>query len=154
MTTANPQQRQFLLFSKFSTEVRPPSMVRREERIRSMNCAFEEIAESEEEDIQLPERTSPEGRSPFALAFESPFAERRPVSPQNLSPSLTRKLTHPRICHGCSDPKTRRRETPTLPGSLSPDRHDGGSDLLTLPPIPEGTTLSSDCKDDFEEMHQ
>ncbi|CAJ0608074.1 unnamed protein product [Cylicocyclus nassatus] len=151
MTTANPQQRQFL-FSKFSIEVRPSVMVRRDERIRSRTCAFEEIVESEEEDIQLPERTSPDGRSPFALAFVSPFVERRPVSPQNISPSFTRKLTHPRICHGCSDPKTRHRQTPTLSGSLSPDRHDGGSDLLTLPPIPEGTTSSSDCKDHFEEM--
>ncbi|KIH50595.1 hypothetical protein ANCDUO_19324 [Ancylostoma duodenale] len=51
MTTANPQ-RQCPLFRKFSTEVRPPPLLRRDERIRSMTCSFEEIAESEEEDIQ------------------------------------------------------------------------------------------------------
>lgn len=52
MTTANPQ-RQCNLHRKFSTEVRPPPLRRRDERIRSMTCSFEEIAESEEEDIQV-----------------------------------------------------------------------------------------------------
>ncbi|VDN28151.1 unnamed protein product [Cylicostephanus goldi] len=50
MTTAKPQQRQFMLFSKFSTEVRPPVMV---ERTHILSMKFEEIAESEEEDIQV-----------------------------------------------------------------------------------------------------
>ncbi|CAJ0608058.1 unnamed protein product [Cylicocyclus nassatus] len=151
MTTANPQQRQFTLFRKFSTEVRPPPLVRRDERIRSMNCSFEEIAESEEEDNQLPERTSPVGRSPFAVA-ESPFAERRGSSPRNSSPTYAKKLTAPRLCRGFSDPGPRRRQTSTMFGSLSPDRHEAGSDLLTLPPIPEAVTSSADCKDDCNEV--
>ncbi|CAJ0608030.1 unnamed protein product [Cylicocyclus nassatus] len=138
MTTANPQQRQLTLFHKFSTEVRPSEMVQRDDRIRSMTCAFEEIAEpEEEEDIQLPERTSPDGRSPFAIAFESPFAERRRTSPRNLSPNFARNFASPQLCRGLSDPCLRLRQTPAMFGSLSPYRHDSGSDLLTLPPIPE-----------------
>ncbi|CAJ0608033.1 unnamed protein product [Cylicocyclus nassatus] len=134
MTAANPQQ-QLTLFSKYSTEVRPPVMVRHDERIRSMKCPFEEIAESEEEDIQLPQPTQPEGRSPFAVAFESPFVERRPASPQSLTSASARKFPVPRLCWGFSGPT--RRQAPSVFGSLSPDRHVAGSDFLTLPPIPE-----------------
>ncbi|CAJ0608031.1 unnamed protein product [Cylicocyclus nassatus] len=137
MATANPQQRQITFFHKFSTEVRPSDMVQRDDRIRLMVCSFEEIAESEEEDIQLPERTSPDGRSPFAIAFESPFAERRRTSPRNLSPNFARKFAVPQICRNFSDPCLRHRQTSTVFGSLSPDRHDAGSDFLTLPAIPE-----------------
>ncbi|CAJ0608032.1 unnamed protein product [Cylicocyclus nassatus] len=132
MAAANPQQRQF---QKFSTEVRPPVMVRRDERISTV-CSFEEIAESEEEDIQPSQRTPHEGRSPFAVAFESPFAERRPASPQSLSPTCTRKFAVPRLCRGFSG-RNSRRESSSMFGSLSPDRHVAGSDFLTLPPIPE-----------------
>ncbi|KAL6733607.1 hypothetical protein Aduo_004240 [Ancylostoma duodenale] len=153
MTTANPQ-RQCPLFRKFSTEVRPPPLLRRDERIRSMTCSFEEIAESEEEDIQLPERTQSSGRSPFAVALQSPFAQRRgSSSPQNLSPTLARNFVTPRLCRGFSDPLIRRRSPPLFTfNSLSPDRHDAGTDVLTLPPIPEGTdaSSSSDYKDDCE----
>ncbi|CAJ0608060.1 unnamed protein product [Cylicocyclus nassatus] len=139
MTTANPQQRQFALFSKFSIEVRPPPMLRRDERIRSMTCSFEEIAESEEEeDMQLPERTSPKGRSPFAVIGESPFAERRAASPQSQSPTYARKLGAPRLCRGYSDPGLCHRRA--MSASLSPDRHDAGTDLANLPPIPETTS--------------
>ncbi|VDN19956.1 unnamed protein product [Cylicostephanus goldi] len=134
MTTANPQQRQFALFRKFSTEVRPPLMLRRDERIRSMTCSFEEITESEEEeDSQLPERSSPEGRSPHAVIGESPFAERRASSPQSRSPTYARKVVPPRLCRGSSDPGPRRR--PAVFGSLSPERHDAGSDLLSEHPF-------------------
>ncbi|KAK6030159.1 hypothetical protein OSTOST_03716, partial [Ostertagia ostertagi] len=49
MTTAN-LQRQCSMHYKFSYEVRPPPLIRRYERTRSMTCSFEEIAESEEED--------------------------------------------------------------------------------------------------------
>ncbi|VDK56433.1 unnamed protein product [Cylicostephanus goldi] len=129
MTTADPQQRQFALFRKFSIEVRPPLMVQRDERIRSMTCSFEEITESEEEDNQIPERISPGGRSPFAVIGESPFAERRAASPQNRNSTYARKLAVPRLCRGYSDPGLRRR--PAMLGSLSPDRHDVGSDLLS-----------------------
>ncbi|VDM64355.1 unnamed protein product [Angiostrongylus costaricensis] len=52
MTTANPQ-RQCQLYRKFNTEKLPPPLSRRDERIRSMTCSFEEIAESEEEDVQV-----------------------------------------------------------------------------------------------------
>ncbi|VDK60504.1 unnamed protein product [Cylicostephanus goldi] len=126
MTTANPQQRQFTLFHKFSTEVRPPEKMERDDRFRLMTCLFEEIAESEEEDIQLPERTSSDGRSPFAVACESPFAERLGTSPRNLSPTFARKLLTSRLCHGFSD-SCLRRQTPAMFGSLSPERHDAVS---------------------------
>ncbi|CAJ0608025.1 unnamed protein product [Cylicocyclus nassatus] len=56
-----------------------------------MTCSFEEIAESEEEDVQLSERTSPNGQSPFAVSFESPFAERRGTCPRDLSPTSARE---------------------------------------------------------------
>ncbi|CAJ0608059.1 unnamed protein product [Cylicocyclus nassatus] len=136
MTAAAPQQQQFALFRKFSSEVRPPPMLRRDDRIRSMTCSFEEIAESEEEeDIQLPERTSLEGRSPFAVIGESPFAEKRAASPQSQSPTYARKLSASRLCRGLSGPGLHRR--PAILGSLSPERHDAGSDFLTLPSIPE-----------------
>ncbi|CAJ0608028.1 unnamed protein product [Cylicocyclus nassatus] len=138
MTTANPQQPQFTLFHKFSTEVRPSELVRRDDRLRSITCSFKEIAESEEEDIQLPERTSPDGRSPFAVAFDSPFAERRGTSTRSLSPNFARKLSVPRLCRGFSHNSLPVRST--MLGSLSPDRHNGAPDLLTLPPIPETTS--------------
>ncbi|CAJ0608061.1 unnamed protein product [Cylicocyclus nassatus] len=139
MTTADPQQRQFALFHKFRTEVRPPLILRRDERIRSVTCSFEEIIESEEEEDNQPrERASPEGRSPFAVIGESPFAERRAASPQNRSP-YARKLVVPRLCRRFPDPDLRCRQAPTMLGSLS--RHDAVSDLLTLPPIPEAAPL-------------
>ncbi|CAJ0608045.1 unnamed protein product [Cylicocyclus nassatus] len=137
MTAANLQQRQFTLFHKFSTEVRPSEMVRRDDRIRSMTCSFEEIAELEEEDTQFFERTSSDGRSPFAVAFDSPFAERRGSPSRSLNLSCARKLAVPRLCRGLSDPFLRRRLTPTMFEYLSPDRHDAGSHFLTLPSIPE-----------------
>lgn len=146
MTTANPQ-RQCNLHRKFSTEVRPPPLRRRDERIRSMTCSFEEIAESEEEDIQIPE-TSQNGRSPFAV---SPFSQRRGLSPQNSSPTFSRKPT-PRLCRGFSDPVIRRKLSPSsLFSSLSPDRHESGSDLLTLPPIPEAAPSSSGSSSDYKD---
>ncbi|KHJ89454.1 hypothetical protein OESDEN_10720 [Oesophagostomum dentatum] len=53
MTTVGPQ-RQYPLFLKLGIEVRPPPLAKRDEKIRSMTCSFEEIAESEEEeDIQV-----------------------------------------------------------------------------------------------------
>ncbi|CAJ0608024.1 unnamed protein product [Cylicocyclus nassatus] len=89
MTTANPQQPPFTLFLKFSTEIRPSDLLRRDDRI-PMTCSFEEIAESEEEDMQLSERTSSDARSPFAVSFESPFAERRGTYPRDLSPTYAK----------------------------------------------------------------
>ncbi|CAJ0608029.1 unnamed protein product [Cylicocyclus nassatus] len=139
MTTTNPRQRQFTLFHKFSTEVRPSEMVQRDDRIRLMACSFEEIAESDEEDVQLPERTSPDGRSPFAVAFDSPFAERRRTSPRNLSPTCARKLAISGLCRGCSDSFLGRRQ-PVIFGSVSAERHDAGLNFLTLPSIPETTS--------------
>ncbi|VDM81287.1 unnamed protein product [Strongylus vulgaris] len=101
---------------------------------------------------RLPEQNQSSGRSPFAVPPHSPFAQRRAASPQHLSPTYTRKFSTPRLCRGFSDPGVRRR--PAAPmfmfGSLSPDRHDTGSDLLTLPPIPEGASSSSDYKDECE----
>ncbi|CAJ0608046.1 unnamed protein product [Cylicocyclus nassatus] len=137
MTTANPQQRQFTLFHKFSTEVRPSEMLRRDDRIRSMTCSFEEIAESEEEDTQFPERTSPDGRSPFAVAYEFPFTERRQTSPRSINSTFTRKLAVPRLCRGFSNPCLRHQEASSILVSLSPNRHEAGSDFSTLPSIPE-----------------
>ncbi|WKX96120.1 hypothetical protein Q1695_012517 [Nippostrongylus brasiliensis] len=146
MTTANPQRQCTSVLRKFGTEVRPPPMLRRDERIRSMTCSFEEIAESEEEGIQISEPQQ-QGRSPFAV---SPFGQRRGTSPQNLSPTLARKLT-PRLCRGLSDPIIRRKLSPTFFSSLSPDRHDSGSDLLTLPPIPESTSSSASSPSDYKD---
>ncbi|ETN86495.1 hypothetical protein NECAME_16298 [Necator americanus] len=153
MTTVNPQ-RQCPLFRKFSSEVRPPPLLRRDERIRSMTCSFEEIAESEEEGTQLSERTQAGGRSPFAVSLQSPFPQRRGNSPQNLSPTLQKKLVAPRLCRGFSDPAIRRKPSPThMFNSMSPDRHDSVTDLLSLPPIPEAAAPSSsspDLRDDSE----
>ncbi|KAK6024923.1 hypothetical protein OSTOST_09190 [Ostertagia ostertagi] len=92
------------------------------------------------------------GRSPFAVLFQSPFAQRRGTSLQNLSPTLARKLA-PRLCRGFSDPVIRRKtSSSSMFTSLSPDRHESGTiDFLTLPPIPETTapsSSSSDYKDD------
>ncbi|KHJ77468.1 hypothetical protein OESDEN_22912 [Oesophagostomum dentatum] len=81
-------------------------MVRRGQRLRLSTCSFEEIAESEEEDIQIPERTPSEGRSPHALTLPSPFAEKRPASPQ--SPMCA-------------------RFTPTMPWLL---RYDGSTPIF------------------------
>uniref|UniRef100_A0A0K0DN09 Uncharacterized protein n=1 Tax=Angiostrongylus cantonensis TaxID=6313 RepID=A0A0K0DN09_ANGCA len=91
MTTANPQ-RQCQLYRKFNTEKLPPPLSRRDERIRSMTCSFEEIAESEEEDVQLPEQRQT-GRSPFAV--QPPFAQRRGISSHYLSPTLGSSTTDP-----------------------------------------------------------
>ncbi|CAJ0608026.1 unnamed protein product [Cylicocyclus nassatus] len=135
MATANLQQRQPRLFHKFSTEVRPSDMVQRDD-LRLMARSFEDIAESEEEDIQLPERISPDGRSPFAVTCESPFAERRGTSSQKLSPTCAREFVVPRLCRGSSDPSLRCRQASTMFGSLSPERFNG-SHFLTLPSIPE-----------------
>ncbi|KAJ1360119.1 hypothetical protein KIN20_019019 [Parelaphostrongylus tenuis] len=141
MTTANPQ-RQCQVHRKFTTEKLPPPLSRRDERIRSMTCSFEEIAESEEEDVQLPEPRQT-GRSPFAV--QSPFAQRRGISPNYLSPTLIRRSIGPQLCRGFSDPIIRRSKSFTST-SLSPDRHDSSAELLTLPPIPE-TSVSSSSSD-------
>ncbi|KHJ96219.1 hypothetical protein OESDEN_03821 [Oesophagostomum dentatum] len=139
MTTENPQ-RPCALFQKLRSEVRPPLMMRRDQRLRLMPCSFEEIAESEEEDIQLPERTSTEGRSPYALTLPSLFAEKRPASPQ--SPVCARKFAPPRLCRGFHDPMAPRRcSSNFMFSSPSPDRPD--TDFFTLPPILEGVTTSS-----------
>ncbi|CAJ0608027.1 unnamed protein product [Cylicocyclus nassatus] len=138
MTTTNLQQRQPTLFHKFSAEVRPSEMVRRDD-LRLMTCPFENIAESEEEDIQLPERTTPDGRSPFAVAFESPFAKRRGTSSRNVSPTCAREFAIPRLCRGFSDPSFHCRQASTMFGSLSPEQHNG-SHFLTLPSIPEAAS--------------
>ncbi|VDK51199.1 unnamed protein product [Cylicostephanus goldi] len=135
MTTANPQQRQFTLFHKFNIEVRPSDLEQRNDRTRPMACPFEEIAESEEEDMQLSELTSPDGRSPFAVTFESPFAERR-GSPRILSSTCARQPTVASLCLGFSNPNLRCRQAPTIFGSFSSERHDSGH-FFTLPPIPE-----------------
>ncbi|KHJ96220.1 hypothetical protein OESDEN_03822 [Oesophagostomum dentatum] len=140
MTTANPQ-RQRPPLQKFSTETRPAPLLRRDERIRSMTNSFEEITESEEEHIQLPEQSRTEGRSPFAISVPSSLPQRRVNSPQSLNPKLAEKFPVPRLCRGFSDPIVRRRATPSCLFTLSPDRNE--ADLLTLPPIPEGVTSSS-----------
>ncbi|KAE9419523.1 hypothetical protein Angca_000520 [Angiostrongylus cantonensis] len=147
MTTANPQ-RQCQLYRKFNTEKLPPPLSRRDERIRSMTCSFEEIAESEEEDVQLPEQRQT-GRSPFAV--QPPFAQRRGISSHYLSPTLGRKSIGPHLCRGFSDPIIRRSKSSSST-SLSPDRHENSTELLTLPPIPETSVSSSspDYKDESD----
>ncbi|KHJ96218.1 hypothetical protein OESDEN_03820 [Oesophagostomum dentatum] len=115
-------------------------MVRRGQRLRLSTCSFEEITESEEEDIQIPERTPSEGRSPHALTLPSPFAEKRPASPQ--SPMCARKIGSPRPCRGFSDTTGQRRSSPTsLFNSPSPNRQE--ADFFTLPPILEGVSSST-----------
>ncbi|KJH43910.1 hypothetical protein DICVIV_10071 [Dictyocaulus viviparus] len=129
MTTANPQ-RQYEIYRKFITENFPPPLSRRDERIRAVACSFEEIAESEEEDIQLPEPRQ-SGRSPFAVEIQSPFAQRRGASPHGHSPTFGKKSNVPRLCRGFSDPVIRRKTSLcSLSTSLSPDRHDNGAELL------------------------
>lgn len=41
------------ILQKFTSEERPPAMLKRDDRVRSVASSFEEITESEEEEIQV-----------------------------------------------------------------------------------------------------
>ncbi|CAI4232871.1 unnamed protein product [Auanema sp. JU1783] len=135
---------------KFGSEVRPPPISRRDDRIRSIASSFEEITESEEEELQdsMPYYSESCGRSPYAVQSESPFSQRRSNSLTHtpcMSPKFAKRTFPNRLMRGFSDPLFRRKSSlPTiLQQSSDGFSSDSSSDLLSLPPIPEAATPAS-----------
>ncbi|CAI2341621.1 unnamed protein product [Caenorhabditis sp. 36 PRJEB53466] len=140
---------------RFASEPRPPTLTqRRDDRIRTFN-SFDDITESEEEDIQEPTSSSSSSssstsseRSPYAVYDQEKIsaAKMRSFSLTNnpfLSPKTLRQFfpSTPRLTRGFSDPVCRRKSSlPTILSCHSPDQSD---DFLGLPPIPEATTPAS-----------
>uniref|UniRef100_A0A8R1HZZ4 Uncharacterized protein n=1 Tax=Caenorhabditis japonica TaxID=281687 RepID=A0A8R1HZZ4_CAEJA len=141
---------------RFASEPRPPTLtMRRDDRIRSFN-SFDDITESEEEDIQEPTSSASisttssttSDRSPYAVYEQEKLsaAKMRSFSLTNnpfLSPKAMRQFfpPTPRLSRGFSDPIVRRKSSlPTILSRHSPDHSD---DFLGLPPIPEATTPAS-----------
>uniref|UniRef100_A0A1I7UYT4 Expressed conserved protein n=1 Tax=Caenorhabditis tropicalis TaxID=1561998 RepID=A0A1I7UYT4_9PELO len=137
---------------RFASEPRPPTLTkRRDDRIRNFN-SFDDITESEEEDIQEPtssNSSTTSERSPYAVYEQEKLsaAKMRSFSLTNnpfLSPKTMRQFfppTTPRLSRGFSDPIVRRKSSlPTILSCHSPDHSD---DFLGLPPIPEATTPAS-----------